>query len=178
MIFFFSFKFIEFEDRGVKVLCRILTTQARHGPCANKILPSAREWCIVGQRKSNTLLAERGGSGRDWPGQTPSRPLSAVYCFYAVRPLSIRPKLVSGPRSPVGGDKGCSRQLSKALSGQLRYALIPVVSTTIFKNFGVKSRRTPGGQDYDGQHACLECGCLGVRSPLDRLRKAFPNESG
>jgi hypothetical protein len=38
------------------------------------------------------------------------------------------------------------------------------------------SRRTYGGQVYEGLHTLFECGCLG-RHPLDRLRKAVSNES-
>lgn len=77
----------------------------------------------------------------------------------------------------AGGMGGC-RHFSVALSRQLKYALIPVGSTRIFKNFGVRSCRAYGRQDHDALHACLECGCRGVRSPLDRLRKAVSNESG
>jgi len=52
------------------------------------------------------------------------------------------------------------------------------IVTRTWAAFGGAERRTPGGQDCDGRHACLAYGCLGLRGPLGRLRKAFPNESG
>lgn len=70
------------------------------------------------------------------------------------------------------------RGASVALPGQLRYALISVASTRVFKNFGARSCRAHGRQTYADLKARLECGCRGVRNPLGRLRKAVSNESG
>jgi hypothetical protein len=55
--------------------------------------------------------------------------------------------------------RDCSRQKSVALARQLRYALIPVDSARIFKNFGVRSCRAHGRQEHDALHTRLECGC-------------------
>ena len=46
----------------------------------------------------------------------------------------------------------------------------------IFKNVGVRSRRTQGG--HEGLQAGVECGCRRARTPLNRRGELVSNESG
>src|ERR1017187_6126448 len=46
----------------------------------------------------------------------------------------------------------------------------------IFKNVGVRRRRTQGG--HEGLQAGVECGCRRARTPLNRRGELVSNESG